>query len=99
MIAIPTVAALLLILSGLVWVVFLYRKLLKTKLLKTTPKEEVAAQFIERELPIVPYKDILKGTDGFSESNVLGQGRYGTVYRGTLENEATVVAVKVLNVR
>jgi len=84
MIAIPTVAALLLILSGLVWAGLLYRKLLKT-----TPKEEVAARFIERELPLVPYKDILKGTDGFSESNVLGQGRYGTVYRGTLENEAT----------
>jgi Leucine-rich repeat (LRR) protein len=93
MIAIPTVAVLLLILSGLVWAGSLYRKLFKT-----IPKEEVAAQFIETELPIVPYKDILKGTDGFSESNVLGQGRYGTVYRGTLENEATVIAVKVFNV-
>ena len=40
----------------------------------------------ERELPIVPYNDILKGTNGFSKANVLGTGRCGTVYKGILEN-------------
>ena len=42
----------------------------------------------------------MKGTDGFSEANLLGKGRYGTVYRGTLtlDKQATVVAVKVFNV-
>jgi serine/threonine protein kinase len=85
---------LLLILSGLVWARFLYRKF------KTPLKKEISPQFAEIELPIVPYNDIVKGTDGFSEANLLGKGRYGTVYRGTLtlDKQATVVAVKVFNV-
>ncbi|KAG2641258.1 hypothetical protein PVAP13_2KG167800 [Panicum virgatum] len=47
-----------------------------------------------------PIEAAVKGTDGFSEANLLGKGRYGTVYRGTLtlDKQATVVAVKVFNV-
>ena len=30
---------------------------------------------------------------------MLGKGRYGTVYKGTLENQAIVVAVKVFNIQ
>ncbi|TKW31102.1 hypothetical protein SEVIR_2G083100v4 [Setaria viridis] len=92
-IVIPTTGALLLLLSGLLWAVFLYRKL------KTALKKEMAPQFADMELPTIPYNDILKGTDGFSEANVLGKGRYGTVYRGTLENQAIVVAVKVFHLQ
>ncbi|CAL5066478.1 unnamed protein product [Urochloa decumbens] len=90
-IAIPTTGALLL-LFFLVWARFLYRKY------KAAPKKEITPQF-QIELPIVQYNDVLKGTNGFSEANVLGKGRYGTVYRGTLENQAIVVAVKVFNVQ
>jgi serine/threonine protein kinase len=91
-IAIPA-GALLLLLSGLAWAGFMYRKF------KTAYMKEMSHQFTDIELPIVPYNDLLKGTDGFSEANVLGKGRYGTVYRGTLENRAIVVAVKVFNVQ
>jgi Leucine-rich repeat (LRR) protein len=91
-IAIPTAAALLLSIF-VVWVGFLYKKS------KTAQKKEIPPQFTEIELPTVPYNDILKGTDGFSEANVLGKGRYGTVYKGTLENQVTSVAVKVLNLQ
>ena len=66
---------------------------------KAAPKKDLPLQFAEMELPILPYNDILKGTDGFSESNVLGKGRYGTVYKGTLENQAIAIAVKVFNVQ
>ncbi|CAL5089324.1 unnamed protein product [Urochloa decumbens] len=92
-IAIPTIGALLLLLSGLVWAGFMYRKF------KTALMREMSHQVTDIELPIVPYNDILKGTDGFSEANVLGKGRYGTVYRGTLENQAIAVAFKVFNVQ
>ncbi|KAJ1288606.1 hypothetical protein BS78_02G100700 [Paspalum vaginatum] len=91
-IAIPTIGALLLLLF-LVWAGFLCTKS------RRAPKKEIPPQFTEIDLPIVTYNDILKGTDGFSEANVLGKGKYGTVYKGTLENQATVVAVKVFNLQ
>ncbi|KAG0542131.1 hypothetical protein BDA96_02G076500 [Sorghum bicolor] len=90
-IAIPTIGCLVLVF--LVWAGFHHRKS------KTAPKKDLPPQFAEIELPIVPYNDILKGTDEFSEANVLGKGRYGTVYKGTLENQAIVVAVKVFNLQ
>ncbi|PUZ69193.1 hypothetical protein GQ55_2G089500 [Panicum hallii var. hallii] len=92
-IAIPTAAGAPLLSFFVVWAGLLYRKL------KTTSKKEILPQFTEPELPIVPYNDILKGTDGFSEANVLGKGRYGKVYKGTLENQASAVAVKVFNLQ
>ena len=91
LITIPTIGSLILLF--LVWAGFHYRKS------KTAPKKDLPPQFAEVGFPIVPYNDILKGTDGFSEANVLGKGRYGTVYKGTLENQAIVVAVKVFNVQ
>jgi Leucine-rich repeat (LRR) protein len=90
-IVIPTIGSLILLF--LVWAGFHHRKS------KRAPKKDLPPQFPETELPMVPYNDILKGTDGFSEENVLGKGRYGTVYKGTLENPAIIVAVKVFNVQ
>ena len=92
-IAMPTAGALLLLIAGLVWAAFHYKKF------KIATKKEMPPQFAEIELPIVPYNDILNGTDRFCEANVLGKGRYATVYRGTLENQAIVVAVKVFNLQ
>ncbi|KAK4425128.1 putative LRR receptor-like serine/threonine-protein kinase [Sesamum alatum] len=43
------------------------------------------------------YSDLLKATDGFSEANLLGVGRFGSVYKGLLDDGQTSVAVKVLN--
>jgi serine/threonine protein kinase len=46
---------------------------------------------------MVSYNEILIGTEAFSEANLLGKGRYGKVYKGTLEN--FVAAVKVFNLQ
>ncbi|CAL5089344.1 unnamed protein product [Urochloa decumbens] len=89
-IVIPTAGAFLLSLF-IVWAGFHYRKT------KTALKKEMTPQFTEIELPIVPYNDILKGTDGFSEANLLGKGRYGKVYKGCLGNQSITIAVKVFN--
>ncbi|XP_047961363.1 receptor kinase-like protein Xa21 [Salvia hispanica] len=46
------------------------------------------------------YADLLSATDGFSETNLLGAGRFGSVYKGTINDDdewTNVVAVKVLN--
>jgi Leucine-rich repeat (LRR) protein len=54
---------------------------------------------IEEHFQRVSYHALLRGTDGFSESNLLGKGRYGSVYRCTLEAEDTPVAVKVFDLQ
>lgn len=38
-----------------------------------------------------------RGTDGFSEANLLGSGRYGVVYKCVFDNEDKTFAVKVFN--
>ncbi|KAI6689121.1 hypothetical protein NL676_025949, partial [Syzygium grande] len=45
----------------------------------------------------VSYGALLKATDGFSSTNLIGVGSFGSVYKGILEDNATIVAVKVLH--
>ncbi|KAJ1274656.1 hypothetical protein BS78_05G078400 [Paspalum vaginatum] len=49
------------------------------------------------KFPKVSYHDLSRATEGFSESNLIGQGRYSSVYRGILFQDRTMVAVKVFN--
>ncbi|WOG85687.1 hypothetical protein DCAR_0104878 [Daucus carota subsp. sativus] len=44
------------------------------------------------------YQDLLLATNEFSPNNLVGKGRYGSVYRGVLAPSEHIVAVKVLNV-
>ncbi|WVZ54087.1 hypothetical protein U9M48_004950 [Paspalum notatum var. saurae] len=43
----------------------------------------------------VSYNDLDRATHGFSASNLIGKGRYSSVYKGELFQDRTVVAVKV----
>ncbi|GAV82364.1 LOW QUALITY PROTEIN: Pkinase domain-containing protein/LRR_1 domain-containing protein/LRRNT_2 domain-containing protein/LRR_4 domain-containing protein/LRR_6 domain-containing protein/LRR_8 domain-containing protein, partial [Cephalotus follicularis] len=45
----------------------------------------------------VSYKSLLNATGGFSSSNLIGVGSFGTVYKGILDEEGTIIVVKVLN--
>ncbi|XP_039158294.1 putative receptor-like protein kinase At3g47110 [Eucalyptus grandis] len=45
----------------------------------------------------VSYGTLLKATEGFSSANLIGVGGFGSVYRGILNDNGTVVAVKVLH--
>ncbi|KAH6776637.1 hypothetical protein C2S52_014198 [Perilla frutescens var. hirtella] len=57
-----------------------------------------AAIFMVPELLRLSYADLFSATGGFSETNILGRGRFGSVYKGSMnDDEHTVVAVKVLN--
>ncbi|CDP09585.1 unnamed protein product [Coffea canephora] len=42
------------------------------------------------------YYDLLHSTDNYNESNLLGEGSYGSVYKGIL-SDGTIVAIKVFN--
>nr|XP_017231396.1 PREDICTED: probable LRR receptor-like serine/threonine-protein kinase At3g47570 isoform X2 [Daucus carota subsp. sativus] len=44
------------------------------------------------------YQDLLQATNNFSPNNLLGVGRYGSVYKGVFESLEHTVAVKVLNI-
>ncbi|KAH6804896.1 hypothetical protein C2S51_029727 [Perilla frutescens var. frutescens] len=43
------------------------------------------------------YADLYKATGGFSEANLLGLGRFGSVYKGIVHDGQITIAVKVLN--
>ncbi|XP_058211452.1 receptor kinase-like protein Xa21 [Rhododendron vialii] len=48
----------------------------------------------------VSYGELLKATEGFSSTNLLGFGSFGRVYKGVVEqNRELVVAVKVLDLQ
>ncbi|KAJ1266529.1 hypothetical protein BS78_08G158500 [Paspalum vaginatum] len=48
-----------------------------------------------KELKKFSYADLAKATNGFSLVNLLGSGKYGSVYKGRFEFEEHTVAIKV----
>ncbi|PPR86096.1 hypothetical protein GOBAR_AA34594 [Gossypium barbadense] len=52
---------------------------------------------VENSLLRLSYQSILRATNGFSPQNLVGLGGFGSVYKGILEANRAVIAVKVLN--
>ncbi|XP_052876741.1 probable LRR receptor-like serine/threonine-protein kinase At3g47570 [Gossypium arboreum] len=52
---------------------------------------------VENSLLQLSYQSILRDTNGFSPQNLVGSGSFGSVYKGILEANGAVVAVKVFN--
>ncbi|XP_065623765.1 probable LRR receptor-like serine/threonine-protein kinase At3g47570 [Quercus suber] len=50
-------------------------------------------------LPTVSYKMLHQATNGFSLDNLIGSGSFGSVYKGVLDQEERLVAIKVLNLQ
>ncbi|XP_039173730.1 probable LRR receptor-like serine/threonine-protein kinase At3g47570 [Eucalyptus grandis] len=63
---------------------------------KQTTTNALTSSSFEHQFLRISYEELLRATDRFSETNVIGKGRYGTIYKGILDGYATV-AVKVLN--
>ncbi|KAK2971125.1 hypothetical protein RJ640_008549 [Escallonia rubra] len=56
------------------------------------PKAGVGTDVFEMEKPMVfKYDEILSSTDGFSDSNLLGHGTYGSVYYGLLRDQEVTI--------
>ncbi|KAK8914314.1 putative receptor-like protein kinase [Platanthera zijinensis] len=45
----------------------------------------------------ISYGELLRATDGFSSSNLLGAGSFGSVYKGIFGSDESIVAIKVLD--
>ncbi|KAH9717540.1 putative receptor-like protein kinase [Citrus sinensis] len=54
---------------------------------------------MEKQFPMVSYAELSKATSEFSSSNMIGQGSFGSVYKGILGEDEMIVAVKVINLK
>ncbi|KAI9200625.1 hypothetical protein LWI28_010863 [Acer negundo] len=70
-----------------------FRRHCNSKSIKSTKRRLFRATGIN--IPIYPYKEILKATHGFSEKQRLGTGAYGTVYAGKLNNDIWVAIKRI----
>ncbi|XP_042755505.1 probable LRR receptor-like serine/threonine-protein kinase At3g47570 [Lactuca sativa] len=48
----------------------------------------------------VSYSQLLKATNGFSQANLIGEGGFGSIYKGVLDDhDDTIVAIKVVHLQ
>ncbi|KAF3628228.1 putative LRR receptor-like serine/threonine-protein kinase EFR-like [Capsicum annuum] len=63
---------------------------------KSAPQQAHSLSTVARER--ISRNELLQATDAFSESNLIGSGSFGSVYKGVLRS-VTVIAVKVFNLQ
>ncbi|CAL4964710.1 unnamed protein product [Urochloa decumbens] len=92
-ITIPLATSAALLFSAFVIVVFqlMYRKL------RQRQNSSFQSPTIEEHYERISYHALESGTNRFSESNLLGKGSFGAVYKCTFQDEGTIAAVKVFN--
>ncbi|KAB2010696.1 hypothetical protein ES319_D10G259200v1 [Gossypium barbadense] len=85
--------AIIVVISGvtLVFSIFLIIWFRKKKEQKPT------TTLVENSLLQLSYQSILRATNGFSPQNLVGSGSFGSVYKGIIEANGAVIAVKVFN--
>ncbi|RCV07307.1 hypothetical protein SETIT_1G233400v2 [Setaria italica] len=64
---------------------------------KKTRRANASEQSFGEHFEKVTYNDLAQATRDFSESNLIGRGSYGSVYRGKLKESKMEVAVKVFD--
>ena len=62
-------------------------------------EKDLSSVSLKKSLLKVSCQTLLKATDGFSSGNLIGVSSFGSMYRGILEHDGTIVAMKVLNLQ
>ncbi|XP_030963598.1 probable LRR receptor-like serine/threonine-protein kinase At3g47570 [Quercus lobata] len=83
------------IFSGLLGVTLVLLLLFLSSLRKK--RKENTSSDLGNLLLILSYQNLFKATDGFSSTNLIGMGNFGSVYKGILDQGRHTIAVKVLN--
>ncbi|KQJ88157.1 hypothetical protein BRADI_4g16068v3 [Brachypodium distachyon] len=95
----PVVPTLVSLISTLAVLALLYKLLTCQK----KRKEMIPSTNSMQDRSLISYSHLVKATDDFSVSNLLGSGSFGSVYKGKLDGHAgesaTFVAVKVLKLQ
>ncbi|KAK9230232.1 hypothetical protein WN944_023199 [Citrus x changshan-huyou] len=85
------VAVSCLVLSSCLTIVYARRRRSAHKSVDTSP--------MEKQFPMISYAELSKATSEFASSNMIGQGSFGSVYKGILAEDEMIVAVKVINLK
>ncbi|KAL5708378.1 non-specific serine/threonine protein kinase [Ranunculus cassubicifolius] len=80
--------------SGLVFLVFCALLIIY---MRKKPQEKVSSSNSLKGRLKVSYGELFRATDGFSPNNFLGSGGFGRVYKGKMEHDEAIVAVKVFD--
>ncbi|KAG5524334.1 hypothetical protein RHGRI_031113 [Rhododendron griersonianum] len=75
---------------------FIYHRTRRSRVARQQGSSDLELQ---NQYPRLSYAELLHATNGFSSTNVIGEGRYGSVYRGIVNSSEQVVAIKVLNLQ
>ncbi|KAH9670357.1 putative LRR receptor-like serine/threonine-protein kinase [Citrus sinensis] len=63
------------------------------------PSRQPSRLLTRKTLLRISYKSLLKATDGFSSTQLIGVGSFGSVYKGVFDEDRIVVAIKVINLQ
>ncbi|KAJ8629234.1 hypothetical protein MRB53_022557 [Persea americana] len=91
------------LISSIICLVFLssllFNYYIRTSKKKHPHLDDSTINPLEEQLQKISYGDLSRATDGFSQANLIGEGSYGSVYKGHLDSIGKIVAVKVLNLQ
>ncbi|XP_043694519.1 probable LRR receptor-like serine/threonine-protein kinase At3g47570 [Telopea speciosissima] len=88
-----------LVIIGVVLGVLLISSLLIYFWIRRSRSKPPSTPLIGDQFLKLSYKELFQATGGFSSANFIGSGSFGSVYKGIIDQDDTIVAVKVLNLQ
>ncbi|XP_043694408.1 probable LRR receptor-like serine/threonine-protein kinase At3g47570 [Telopea speciosissima] len=84
---------------GVIFGFLLITSFLSLYWIRRSKSKPSSAPLIGEQFLKLSYKDLFQATGGFSSANFIGSGSFGSVYKGIISQDETIVAIKVLNLQ